>query len=455
MKYQIPILVLYFIACSLILMLPAWINGYPLVYSDTSTYLASGFELETPFDRPISYGLFVRIASLNGISLWLVIACQCILISYLILRITQFSLRAYEKSIWLALIFVVTLSACSSLSWTVCQIMPDIFTAIMCMSLFLLLFAKIPDKERNFLYLLFTLSCSMHMSHIVFLLCLLGFSLCSSKLKIFGPEIHIRNITIILILILTLASIVTMGSALAKSRHVFFMGAMVEHGILKKYLDEHCATSNYRLCFYKDSLPEKAWQFIWEPGSPFYKTGAWKDSKKEYNEIIYGSLSEPAFIGMHIKKSLEACIEQLGLFKIGDGNKAYPNGTVLYERVVRYFPHEQKEYESSLQNNEGMLFVASWNTLLRIVLLHALACSAFLLLTPVKNLTSPFSKVAHFWFLISILLNAWVCGTFANAIDRLGSKMIWLLPFSILLSLASAIIEKSESKDLNRKQHPS
>jgi hypothetical protein len=53
------------------LMLDAIYNGYPLVYSDTSTYLASGFELQTPVDRPITYGLFIRLTSLNGFSLWI------------------------------------------------------------------------------------------------------------------------------------------------------------------------------------------------------------------------------------------------------------------------------------------------------------------------------------------------------------------------------------------------
>jgi hypothetical protein len=33
----------------------------------------------------------------------------------------------------------------------------------------------------------------------------------------------------------------------------------------------------------------------------------------------------------------------------------------------------------------------------------------------------------------SIILNAWDCGTFANAIDRLGCKMIWLIPLLSLL----------------------
>lgn len=61
---------------AILLMIPAFINGYPIVYSDTGTYLASAFLLETPFDRPITYGLFIRLASVNGMSLWGVIFLQ-------------------------------------------------------------------------------------------------------------------------------------------------------------------------------------------------------------------------------------------------------------------------------------------------------------------------------------------------------------------------------------------
>src|SRR5256885_2067744 len=72
---------------ALLLMSDAFYNGCPIVNSDTSTYLASGFELETPFDRPIPYGLFIRVFSFNGAPLWTVIFFQACVISYLILLI--------------------------------------------------------------------------------------------------------------------------------------------------------------------------------------------------------------------------------------------------------------------------------------------------------------------------------------------------------------------------------
>jgi hypothetical protein len=39
-------------------------NGYPLVFLDTGTYVASGFERFVPRDRPLAYGFFIRHSSL-------------------------------------------------------------------------------------------------------------------------------------------------------------------------------------------------------------------------------------------------------------------------------------------------------------------------------------------------------------------------------------------------------
>ena len=53
---------LHILAGTLVLMWPAFVNGYPLIYSDTSTFIHSAFELQPPMDRPITYGLFIRLS---------------------------------------------------------------------------------------------------------------------------------------------------------------------------------------------------------------------------------------------------------------------------------------------------------------------------------------------------------------------------------------------------------
>ena len=66
-KDKIPVSLLLLLG-TILLSWAAFYNGFPLIYSDTSTYLESGFVLETPLDRPITYGLLMRLFSLNGLT---------------------------------------------------------------------------------------------------------------------------------------------------------------------------------------------------------------------------------------------------------------------------------------------------------------------------------------------------------------------------------------------------
>ena len=103
---------------ALLLLFSAYINGFPIVYSDTSTYLASGFELEAPFDRPIMYGLLLRLSSLNGISLWFTIFSQGLIVSILIYKLLRTCVPKL-KSINLIFISIIAfISLCTSASWT-------------------------------------------------------------------------------------------------------------------------------------------------------------------------------------------------------------------------------------------------------------------------------------------------------------------------------------------------
>lgn len=417
---------------ALALMTDAFINGFPIVYSDTSTYLASGFQLETPFDRPITYGLFLRVFSLNGLSTWLVVFAQATITSTLIF-LTVKLLTGNKRFLKIGLITSVFLALFTGLSWTVSQLMPDIFTPIALLCIVMIFSGEFKRGKMVLLYVLFLLSVAMHISHIL----LYGLILIAAFIvkRFFFSDIFqtARNSQIAILLALTIIAIVTMGSAISKSKHVFFMGAMVEHGILQQFLDDKCNTTDYKLCVYRNSLPEKAYQFVWDEDSPFYKIGGWKESKQEFNEIIFETLTTPKYIGLHIKESLKATFQQLVLFKIGDGNGSFPEGTQLHSRIHKYFPNDLDQYANSRQNQSQLGFLDVFNSLFSAVIILSLIILVFLQIRFWNQFNGHF-KLVLIVLLTGILLNAWDCGTFANAIDRLGCKMIWLIPFMAILS---------------------
>lgn len=416
---------------ALVLLLAAYINGFPIVYSDTATYLASGFELATPFDRPITYGLFLRVTSLNGASLWLTIFSQALIVSSLIFKLLRIVVPQ-QLSPYLSFLFIIAcLSLLTGVSWTTSQLIADIFTPIILLSILVLALDQSKEKTKSWFYFIFLLATAMHTSHIAFNLLLILSIITIRQLNVLGIRKVIKLKPLLICCCLSFLSILTMGSALSKSKHGFLMGALVEHGIVKKYLEENCHDVDYKFCAYKDSLPDKAWKFLWNKNSPFYKMGGWRGTKDEFNEIIYQTLVTPKYLVLHIVASLKATGDQLSKFQIGDGNGSFLEGTLLHKRVASYFKQEVHSYESSLQNSKKLTFLSWYNNILLGVVLFSLVGLLLVLIQALrldKNVVSMILIV-----IIGIAVNAWACGTLANAIDRLGSKMIWLIPLTFLI----------------------
>lgn len=416
---------------SIILLLAAYINGFPIVYSDTSTFLASGFELSAPFDRPITYGLFLRLTSLNGASLWLVAFFQTLLLSTILYMVFNAFIKVSKHKNLMFIISISVLTLTSSISWINSQLISDIFTPIMLLSFLLLILKKHSKRKTIFLYTVFTLSTAMHMSHISYNVLLIAIILLLRFFNIFQLKFTININPVFICLGLSLLSILSMGSAISKSKHGFLMGALVEHGIAKQFLNDNCKDNNFEFCKYKDELPEKGWQFLWDDNSPFYKMGDWKGTKKEFNTIIFETLTTPKYLKLLIIESVKATYDQLLKFNIGDGNGAFMESTILHKRVEKYFPHELSIYQKSKQNNEKLFFINDFNKTQHFFIIIALI-SLLIFLVRIKKSDKSLNTFLIL-ILIGILLNAWSCGTLANAIDRLGSKMIWLIPFVVLI----------------------
>src|ERR1700721_513279 len=120
---------LVILAGTLLLMLPAFYNHYPIVFSDSGTYLSSGFDMSFPIDRPIAYGVFVRLSSLHGVSTWLVIFVQSFILSYVLFLCMKMVLGEKFRYIT-AFVIYLFLSVLSSAAWTSSMIMTDVFTPI-------------------------------------------------------------------------------------------------------------------------------------------------------------------------------------------------------------------------------------------------------------------------------------------------------------------------------------
>lgn len=420
-------------------MVAIW-NAFPLLYADTSTFLVSGFELETPFDRPISYGLLLRVFSLNGLFIWLMVFMQSFLVSWLCLRLFQSSKNTVKWQ-WFGAMALTVTAVLSTVSWYTSLLTPDIFSAIGALALINVLMGKHSKRMLVLLYVVFFVSVTTHLGHVSYFIVFIGLL---ALVKLVGRLEVIKAVRwekLAVLFGLTCLSILTMGSAMAKAKNGFFIAAMLENGVLKPYLDEACETTDYEICKYKEELPEKAWEFLWLEKSPFYQMGDWKGTREEFGEIISETLTTPKYILLHIQSSLKASVRQAVTFGVADRTGAFLEGTELNEHIHKYLPSSVSLFEYSRQYKDQL---QGMNWLNRFFVLTTI-CFALMSLAWVlrwKRL-SPTFQLTLLLLLIALILNVWVSGTFGNAIPRLGGKMIWFLPLIGFLGLKDRLEQRS------------
>ena len=426
-------------SCAIILMSAALWNGYPIVYSDTASYIISGFHLETLIDRPITYGLFIRACGFNGWSLWTVALAQSMILAHVI----GLSLKSIgvERAFARAMVIVPT-ALLTGLPFVCGQIITDVFTPILFFTLYLLLFAKgLSRGNRITLFALFLLSFAMHMSHVAIAALMLVATLMARR-WMERRSFHVPSWSSVGILVLlAVVGTLVMGTALAKSKHSFFAARMAEAGILQRYLEEHCATGEFKLCARLGSIPRDANAFLWDEDTPLNVYANRQEMEDELGRIASGSLREPDLAWMHTKAAASSIGNQFTRFAVGDGNGAFGEGTVLNERIDLFFPSEAERFDSARQMS-GARFQAplvAANHFYDAVMMISLVVTVALF---VRRGSSPMltaSKRLGLFLLTGLVLNVCINAGLVMVADRFGTKTAWLLPFTAMLLASGSV----------------
>ena len=418
---------------SFIFMLFALYNGFPVVSGDTEVYLRSAFELKAAAERPIFYGLFVRVFSLNFFSVWLAMLVQCAILSYVVLRLIKYLLPNIEIAHQIGLLLFVSLGTISS--WYAGQLMPDIFTPILGIAVFLFLFTPNTKKQSVLLFLIILLSTIVHFSNYISLtifIIIMGLGILFFRK--YRKQFLSKTLSLICVVVISWTSLMSSnylsgkGFVSSSASHVFLMGKLCESGVLKTYLDKACPVYNYKICPYKDNLPPVAWGFVWdEVNSPVFKTGGWEANKDEYKKIIKDIASRPKYWLFIAYKSVEATMRQVILTNIDEGEERpwikFEKDHPLFIELGKRFPHEIGQFEVARQNYK-ILNLNFYDDVYILVLLLSTVIILFGLRGPLKRKTLPI----YLFFVLFILINAFSTATFGNVLSRLNCRNIWLLP---------------------------
>lgn len=424
-------------AGTLLIMVPALVNGSPLVFSDTGTYLASAFEGLVPPDRPYWYGAFIRYASLNGAWLMGVVMTQALLCALYVFTMARVLIPG--KGTWKAVLpFCAIAGPLTGLGWYAGQLMPDILTPIGAMAMFLLLTGERPWPARLGHLAVITVCAWCHSSNLL-ILPLVG--LCVI-VPLAGRRWGAWRAPLARWCIATACAwgglffangMIDREPYLSRGSHVFLMGRLIDAGMLEPLLREECPTRHWRICAHVDSLPASGRQFLWWDNSPLHEMGGWDATRAEYGEVVRASFATPARLWRHLKASGTSTADQLSRWHLGYEieSKWYrdpssPPATVL----ARALPDALTGFNGAMQQGgRGELSLRWPNIGYRIVLavsLIVIAAWVRMRSRPGRKAEVPLVVMA----LATVLIGAWVCASLSEVDARYLARVSWLLPFA-------------------------
>ncbi len=294
-----------------LLMAPALWNGFPLLQWDTGGYLARWYEGYLVPSRAVVYGLILNAGS--PLAFWPVLLLQ----SALTVWVIALMLRAHGlgRRPLLLLAVVATLSLATTLPWLTAILLTDIFCGLSVLALYLLLLRgdALSRGESAGLIVLIAVSSATHSATMAMLL---GLVIVAALLALLNrtrmpPARLARGIgALALGAVMVFAADYAVAGRLAWTPGGFALtfGRMLQDGIVKKYLDEHCPDPALRLCAYKDQLPHDADVWFW--GSDlFNKLGRFAGLGKEMETIAVGSVVD--YPALQIETAAAAVAKQL------------------------------------------------------------------------------------------------------------------------------------------------
>ncbi|MEK9283423.1 hypothetical protein MTR72_27955 [Bradyrhizobium sp. ISRA442] len=420
------------VALPLLMIAPAFWNGYPLLQWDTGGYLARWYEGYLVPSRSTVFGLYLHYG--EGFGFWINLALQSLATLWL-LQLTLRVLGLMQTSRFVAISLLLILS--TALPWLASMLLTDIFAGLSVLSLFLLIVGgdRISGLERLSLFGFTAFAAATHSATlgVLFGLCAVGW-MARPFLKCRLPRSGLAQASLTIIvggLMLVSANHALSGKwAWTPGGYGVAFGRMMQDGIVARYLNDHCPRESFKLCPYRNELPATADEFLWGK-SMFNTLGRFEGMNDEMGYIVVHSLADyPAW---QAGAALRAMGQQLLHVATGEGTNGWIPHT--YGIIERYIPAQVKPMRAARQQHWGVDFdyvnwlhvpVALFSMLALLGLLaHALANRRL------DDLTLLGATVT-----LALLGNAFICGVISGPHDRYGARMVWLATFVVLMALA-------------------
>ncbi len=432
----------------------AFWNGFPIIYYDTGAYILEGLGRHFLVERAPVYSLFLRYGG-AGTSLWLIAVLQSLLTAFVMSE----TARAVAPRLPLAAFIAAGagLVAATGLPWYAGQIEPDCFTALLVLAVYLLAF-RARQLGRVRLWLLIatgSLAAAAHPSHLLLaaalLLLLVGWRAVRRLHAGTGPagaqEPRLAGSAIVVVagLALVVAANYELTGEIFVSRAgpSFLFGRLLQDRIVIRLLDDTCPKSGYRLCAFKDELPRTADGWLWTPRSPFFALGGFPGTAAESARIVRDSLVR--YPWLHVQAAAGDTVRQFLSLRTGD--QIEPQQWAIAPTLATYVPQQMKAYLAARQQRGAIDFEAVNRVDVPVA---ALSLLILVVAVPLCLAQQMHRSAAMLGFLLAgLAANALICGTFSGPHDRYQSRLLWTVPFLLMLAAVDrpvpALRESGES----------
>jgi hypothetical protein len=430
-----------------LLLWPALLNGYPIVFSDTGTYLSQAIHLYVGWDRPAFYSLFM-VALHWTLSTWPVVLAQAFAAVWMLDRVRQVFFPVLPRAA-LPLFFLV-LALATGLPWLISRLMPDLFTPLLVLALAILLLVpeRLSARQNLVLSLAAVAMTAVHQSNVplaigllVVLMPLRGWLGAAVPLGTVGL-LRLAAIPVLALAALAAVNLAAHGKfSPSPFGNVFLLARVIYDGPGMRALERECPRADWRLCGQLGRFPDNSDDFLWLEDSPLNRVGGAKMITAEATAIIIAALrAEP---WAEASAVLDNAVQQLRLFSPGDGLHAWPATVTPW--IARDFPaFERRGYEDARQNR-GALAVPGWiETADRFSAVFGIAGLFGVFLWELFR-RSPRARSPRVGLCAAVLLavlgNAVITGGLSGPHDRYQSRVIWLPAAILLLLLADRLAQ--------------
>lgn len=427
---------------ALLMSWPALYNGFPLIFSDTGTYISQAMELHLGWDRPPFYSFLILTLGW-GRTLWPPVIAQCLVASWLIRTIQQMVEPDSGEAGGAVLLGV--LGTVSALPWTASWIMPDIFTPLMVLAFGILVLKPYCDgAERIGLIVVIGLAIMVHLSNFPLYcgLCLTVLPACALWRR---PVRWVALLSPLAVGVIALSGVNLIASGqVSPSPYgaTFVLARMMADGPAQDTLLRDCGSTHWALCRYENVMPRTADGFLWRADSPLYRAGGPKRLIDQTEAIVWRTVrAEP---GRVLHDAGVDFVRQMMSFAPGSG--LLPWRSTASRTIERDLARSAVERFIASRQARGILHAPLWLIVLDqglaafgIVMtagyIVVIAISAAWRRRRFGGWQGSEPRLVGLCAIVTLALvgNAAVTGMLSGPHDRYQSRVVWLAVLSGLL----------------------